>query len=226
MAEWVPQMTRCVDTFQVVQWVTNLLDKEGKQARGGEANARAEESTRKDGRPREGAEKPAAKAVRDLRYPPPEIPEDLKARQAADLEMDATSNPRPCRAYLPEEGLRLALKALADEIREAFETWKGRAWRSRIPEFAELRRNARRHMSAIVATATFGAANAQVETVNNKIRLIVKMAHVFQKLRHSVLNGDAQALRPTRGASREGNPRTHTSCRRLEIICVKYLCWI
>ena len=46
----------------------------------------------------------------------------------------------------------------------------------------ELQRKVKRHMDAIVATATHGLTNARVEVVNNKIKLIVKMAYGFKNL--------------------------------------------
>ena len=97
-------------------------------------------------------------------------------------ETFSISAPRLHRAYLLKEGLRLALKAPADEIREAVEAWRGWAWRSRIPEFVELQRKVKRHIDAIVATASHGLTNARVEAVNNKIKLIVKMAYGFRNV--------------------------------------------
>ena len=125
-------------------------------------------------------ERKAANAVKGLRYPLLKNPEDLTERQAADLELAAISSPRLYRAYLLKEGLRLALKLPADQTRDAVEAWRGRAWRSRIPEFVELQRKVKRHMDAIVATAAHGLTNARVEAVNNKIKLIVKMAYGFR----------------------------------------------
>lgn len=186
MAEWVPHATRCVDTFHVVQWATDLLDEVRRQA-WREAAAKAKAAPRRGrGRPRRGEaanpERRAASAVKGLRYPLLKNPEDLTERQAADLELAAASNPRLYRAYLLKEGLRLALKLPADQIRDAVEAWRGRAWRSRIPEFVELQRKVKRHMDAILATATFGLTNARVEAVNNKIKLIVKMAYGFRNI--------------------------------------------
>ena len=186
MAEWVPHATRCVDTFHVVQWATDLLDEVRRQA-WREAAAKAKAAPRrKAGRPRRGEvanpERKAANAVRGLRYPLLKNPEDLTERQAADLELAAASNPRLYRAYLLKEGLRLALKLPADQIRDAVEDWRGRAWRSRVPEFVELQRKVKRHIDAIVATATHGLTNARVEAVNNKIKLIVKMAYGFRNI--------------------------------------------
>ena len=184
VAEWVPRATRCVDTFHVVQWATDMLDEVRRQA-WRKAEARAKAAPRRGrGRPRKGeAASPvgkAANAVKGLRYPLLKNPEDLTERQAADLELAATSSPRLYRAYLLKEGLRLALKLPADQIREGVEAWRGRAWRSRIPEFVELQRKVKRHLDAIVATATHGLTNARVEAINNKIKLIVKMAYGFR----------------------------------------------
>ena len=63
---------------------------------------------------------------------------------------------------------------------DAVEGWQGRAWRSRIPEFVELQRKIKRHMDAIVATAEHGITNARVESVNNGIKLIVRMAYGYR----------------------------------------------
>ena len=58
----------------------------------------------------------------------------------------------------------------------------GRAWRSRIPEFVELQKKIARHLDAIVATAENGLTDARVESVNNKIKVIVRMAYGFRSL--------------------------------------------
>ena len=63
---------------------------------------------------------------------------------------------------------------------DAVEGWRGKAWRSRIPEFVELQRKIKRHMDAIVATAEHGITNARVESVNNGIKLIVKMGFGYR----------------------------------------------
>lgn len=186
MKEWVPHAVRCVDTFHVVQWATDLLDEVRKQSwREAARKARAAPGRRR-GRPRKGEEanpeRKAAASVKGLRYPLLKNPESLTERQKAALEMAAISQPRLHRAYLLKEGLRLALKLPADEIREGIEEWRGRAWRSRIPEFVELQRKIRRHLDAIVATAESGLSNARVEAINNKIKLTVRMAYGFRSL--------------------------------------------
>lgn len=46
----------------------------------------------------------------------------------------------------------------------------------------ELQRKVKRLIEAIVATATFVVTNARVDTMNNKIKLIVKMAYGFKNM--------------------------------------------
>lgn len=186
MAEWLPGAARCIDTFHVVQWATDLLDEVRKQAWREVARAARKEPARRRGRPRKGEGAPCGKrkaaAVKGLRYPLLKNPENLTERQQAALEMAAISHPRLWRAYLLKEGLRLALKLPADQIRSAIQEWRGRAWRSRIPEFVELQKKIARHLDAIVATAENGLTNARVESVNNKIKVIVRMAYGFRNL--------------------------------------------
>ena len=184
IAQWCPQAKRCVDTFHVVGWATDTLDEVRKQAwRGAYAKAKAAPK-RKRGRPKAGEavnpEKKAASAVKGLRYPLLKNPENLTEKQAADLEMAAISNPKLYRAYLLKERLRLIFKLPADQVREALEEWRGKAWRSRIPEMVELQRKIKRHTEAIVTTVKSGLTNARVESVNNGIKLLVRMAYGYR----------------------------------------------
>ena len=133
MAEWLPGAARCIDTFHVVQWATDLLDEVRKQAWREAARAARKEPARRRGRPRKGEEAPCGKrkaaAVKGLRYPLLKNPENLTERQQAALEMAAISHPRLWRAYLLKEGLRLALKLPAGQIRSAIQEWRGRCGR-------------------------------------------------------------------------------------------------
>ena len=171
IAEWCPQAARCVDTFHVVGWATDALDEVRKQA-WREANAKAKERTRGDGRPREGADKEAARAVKGLRYPLLKNPEDLTERQAADLEMAAMSNPRLYRAYLLKEGLRLALKLPPGHRAQWYERLVKTQRRTILSSDIESHQP--------LATAEHGITNARVESVNNGIKLIVRMAYGYR----------------------------------------------
>lgn len=108
MAEWLPGAARCIDTFHVVQWATDLLDEVRKQAWREVARAARKEPARRRGRPRRGEEAPCGKrkaaAVKGLRYPLLKNPENLTERQQAALEMAAISHPRLWRASPPQGG--------------------------------------------------------------------------------------------------------------------------
>jgi hypothetical protein len=50
------------------------------------------------------------------------------------------------------------------------------------PEFVELQKKIARHLDAIVATAENGLTNVRVESVNNKFKVIVRMAYGLRSL--------------------------------------------
>ena len=184
IAQWCPQAARCVDTFHVVSWATDALDEVRRQI-WREANGAAKDAPkRKRGRPKvnevANPEKEAAQAVKGLRYPLLKNPENLTEKQLLNLEMTAISNPRLYRAYLLKEQLRLTLKLPAEEIEEALMEWRGKAWRSRIPEFVQLQKKIKRHMKSLISTASSGITNARVESVNNSIKLLVRMAYGYR----------------------------------------------
>ena len=128
---------RCTDTFHIVQWATELLDEVQKQSwRAAAKKAKAAPKGR-CARPRKGEEaspeRKAATSVKGLRDPSFKNPESLTERQKAALQLTAILQPRLHRAYLLKEGIRLALKLPANEIKEGIGKWRGRAWHSRIP---------------------------------------------------------------------------------------------
>ena len=186
MAGWLPGAAGGIDTFHAVPRATDLLGEVGKQAWREAAGAARKEPARRRGRPGKGEEAPCGKrnaaAVEGLGHPLLKNPENPAERQQAAPEMAAISHPRLWRACLLKEGLRLALKLPADQIRSAIQEWRGRAWMSRIPEFVELQKKIARHLDAIVATAENGLANARAESANSKIKAIVRMAYGFHSL--------------------------------------------
>lgn len=184
--EYCPDAERCVDPFHVVAWATEVLDKERRRA-WAEANATAKAAQkRRPGRPAKGEvvnpEKKDAKALKNLRYVLLKNPEHLSENQKEQLKFLTEANPRLHRAYLLKEGLRLALKAGPDEIKEALNEWMAWAQRCRIPAFRELRLKIKRHFDAIVAAATHGLSNARIEATNNKIKLIIRRAYGFRNV--------------------------------------------
>jgi transposase len=136
MKEWVAHALRCTDTFHIVQWAAELLDELRKQSwrkaapKGRRARLRKGEkaSPRKEGRCiREGP-----------KGPPPQEPREPDRRQKAALQLTAILQPRLHRAYLLKEGIRLALKLPANEIREGIEKWGAGPGTRGSPKFVEL----------------------------------------------------------------------------------------
>ena len=184
LRKYCPNAKRCIDTFHVVSWASDVLDEVRKQI-WREAHEKVKGAPKMPvGRPETGKvankEKKCANKVKGYRYSLLKNPENLTEAQALKLEMIAKSNPRLYRAYLLKEELRIALKHPPESIEDAIKRWRGHAWRSKIPEFVKLQRKIKRHTQAIIQTAKSGITNARVEAVNNSIKLIVKTAFGFR----------------------------------------------
>ena len=184
IAEYCPNAERCVDPFHVVSWATEALDKERRKAWSEAHQVAREASKRSKGHPLKdeavNPEKKQAKAVKNLRYVLLKNPEHLSENQRAQLQFLTEANPRLYRAYLLKEGLRLALKAGADEIADSLTHWMSWAQRCRIPGFRELRLKIKRNFDSIVASAKHGLSNARMEATNNKIKLVIHTAFGFR----------------------------------------------
>lgn len=182
-----PDAERVMDPFHVVSWATDALDELRKQA-WREANAKAKAAPkRKRGRPGAGEdanpERKEARKIKGSRYSLLKNPEDLTGRQAAALEAIARSDKRLYRGYLLKEGLRDVYKAAdAEEARSRLESWLSWACRCRIPEFVELSKKVRRRKDAIVRAVELGISNARIESMNNKIKLTVRMGYGFRNI--------------------------------------------
>ena len=182
-----PNAERVMDPFHVVSWATGALDELRKQA-WREARKKADAAPKRGkGRPGAGEEanpeRKAAKAVKGARYPLLKNPEDLTEGQAAALEAIARADRRLYRGYLLKEGLRDVYRAGdAAEARARLDSWLSRACRCRIPEFVELSRKVRRRRDAIVRAVELGISNARIESMNNKIKLTVRMGYGFRNI--------------------------------------------
>jgi len=182
--KYCPNAECCVDPFHVVSWATEALDNQRRKAWAEARQTAREARKRSKGRPARGetvnSEKKQATAVKNLRYALLKNPEHLSENQQAQLKFLTAANPRLYRAYLLKEGLRLALKAGADEISMALKKWMAWAQRCRIPGFRELRLKIKRNFDSIVAAAKHNLSNARMEATNNKIKLVIRMAYGFR----------------------------------------------
>ena len=83
------------------------------------------------------------------------------------------------RAYQLKEGLRVVFQLPYDEAGEALDRWVGWARRCRIPAFVKLQKSIVAHRSSILAAIEHGLPNPRIESVNQKIRLITRIAFGF-----------------------------------------------
>jgi transposase len=186
-ADWIagpaaaraPQAVLCADPFHVVSWATGALD----EVRRGVWRAARQAGAITAVRHRSRTIRLSSGDARDLkhaRYALWKNPENLTGRQEAKLAWIEKTHPRLWRAYLLKEGLRTAFRLKGEEGKYALARWLSWAARCRIPEFTELGKKIRKHLTSIHATLDHGLSNGLIESVNTKIRVITRMAFGFR----------------------------------------------
>lgn len=173
-AEWIasvvarraPAAIRCADAFHIVAWATDALDTVRRQAW----------NTARGGK---GKTSEASKALKRARYALWKNPASLTERQQAKLDWIAKTDPRLYRAYLLKEGLRTVFAIDGDDGIESLDRWIGWARRCRIPAFVKLSKRITRQRDAIIAALRSGLSNARIESVNTRIRLIIRRGFGF-----------------------------------------------
>jgi transposase len=171
--EWCPNAERTIDPFHVVQWGTEALDEVRKIAY---LDAEAEMKRQKKDDP--DAKNPIGKA----KYAVLKNPENLTEGQQAKLEFIAKCDKRLYRAYLLKEDLRLIFHLPFEQAGAELEKWLSWARRCRIPQFVKLYKKIKRHADAILATIKYGLSNSLIESMNNKIKLTIRMAYGFRNI--------------------------------------------
>jgi transposase len=184
MADWIarvvadraPNAVRSADPFHVVAWAIEALDIERRRAWN---QAKGRRSTRGLGLARQGRSTGDAQHISKSRYALWKNPGDLTGRQRAQLDWIAKSDPRLWRAYLLKEGLRYAFAVKGNDGKIALDQWTSWARRSRIPAFVQLQRRIRTHREAIDIALDTGLSQGLIESTNNKIRLLTRVAFGF-----------------------------------------------
>jgi transposase len=175
IAGYCPQAVRCADPYHVVTWATEALDEQRRIAWNAARGAARGHSRHKS---------PSAptKALKNARWALWKNPENLTERQREQLAWIAKTNPALHRAWALKEGLRTVFaigKRSLTEAVEALDRWISWARRCRLPAFIKLQQRIVRHRDAIVASIEHSLSNALVESMNTKIRLIVRIAFGF-----------------------------------------------
>ena len=186
VAEHCPNATRRLDPFHVVEWANDALD-----AVRIDAWRRALDEWKAIGKKADGADaKDAAKAAkrraeqtRRSKYALGKSPENLTDRQRERLSVIQAEDGPMNRAHVLKEQLRLILHMDDAETAAAcLDRWTSHAQRCRIPAFVELQRKVRRHRDHILNAIRHGTSNARVEALNNKIKLLIRIAYGFRNI--------------------------------------------
>lgn len=175
----------CIDGFHVVSWALEAMDECRKQS-WREARIQAKGlPNRKRGRPKldEIVEKDTAtKQLKFSKYALGKNPENLTNRQETCLDKIRTVYPRLFRAYQLKEGLRAVFRCSGEQVEEELKHWLSWACRCRIPEFVKLSKKIRRHYAGIISTVKHKISNARIESMNNKIKVIIRKAYGFRNI--------------------------------------------
>lgn len=193
--KYLPNATRCIDSFHVVEWSMDALDKVRREAwRTAQARVR-ELGKNSKGRPKKddahaaelAAARKEAKEIKGSAFALGKAPENLTESQQRKLEMIQNHDNRLYRSYLLKEDLRLLLKMTdVEEAEHALHKWVQWARHCRIPEFVELQRKIMRHKDHILNTIQEQVSNARVESMNNKIKLIIRRAYGFRNIQNMI----------------------------------------
>jgi transposase len=175
VAFYCPQAIRCADPYHVVTWVTDALDVQRRVAWNAARGAAR-------GHSRNRSPSGVTKTLKDARWALWKNPDNLTERQREQLAWIAKTNPALHRAWALKEGLRTVFaiaRRSPTEAVEALDRWISWARRCRLPAFVKVAQRVVRHRDAIIASIEHGLSNALVESMNTKIRLIVRVAFGF-----------------------------------------------
>lgn len=167
VVERAPNATLCLDPFHVVKWATDALDTVRRQVWN---------TARRAGM------KGHASELKNSRYALWKNPEDLTETQQAKLALIQTTNKPLYRAYLLKEQLRKVFAPGGPERIGLLDKWLAWACRSKLDPFVALARSIRAHRADIAAALKFKLTNARIESMNTKIRLIIRRAYGFRSV--------------------------------------------
>nr|MDA8332079.1 transposase [Candidatus Dormibacteraeota bacterium] len=107
-------------------------------------------------------------------------PEDLTDRQQATLDALARLNRPLYRAYILKESLRLVFHMGRRRALKELERWLTWARRSRLQPFVKLARTITAYRPSIEAALRYRISKALAESINQKIRLIIRRSYGFR----------------------------------------------
>jgi transposase len=164
--ERAPQATIVIDNYHVVQLATKALD-EVRRAHWNEL--------------RQSGEKGAALQFKYDRWALLKNPADLTDQQATTLAQIQAGGGKVARAWAMKEMVRaiFAPGLSVEAVSELIDRLLARLSRCRLPPFIRLGGTIRKHREGILAARRLKLSNARAESLNNKVKLIVRRAFGF-----------------------------------------------
>jgi transposase len=168
--EHAPQAEIVIDNYHVVALATKALD-EVRREHWNEL--------------RHAGETGAAKQFKHDRWSLLKNPDDLSDQQAATLAAIQAGGGKVARAWAMKELVRaifapgLTVKAVSDLLDRLL----ARLSRCRLQPFIRLGRTIRKHREGILAARRLKLSNARAESLNNRVKLIVRRAYGFHSAR-------------------------------------------
>ena len=188
---WCPNAEWVMDPFHVVSWMNDALDgvrREEWQVAKKAARAATPKRGR-PGRPAAGDETPpdalkltaAAKAIKGTRFALVKGRESLTDSQKAKLDRLKSVGSRLFRAWELKEDLRAVFRAGgAAEAEGLLDDWLHRAAYCKIAKVVAVEKKVRRRRDDILRAVSLNVSNARAESINNKIKVTVKMGYGFR----------------------------------------------
>lgn len=185
--EHLPNAERCIDGFHVVSWAIEAMDTLRKTAWRYTKKFDDAQPKRKPGRPKKGeAVVKLAPKVKGAKYALGKNPENLTMKQKSCLDDIRIQYPVLFRGYQLKEGLRRVFQCTGETVKKELDRWLSWACRCRIPEFVELSKKIRRHYDAIIATVKHKLSNARIESMNNKIKVLIRKSYGFRNKQNMI----------------------------------------
>ncbi len=189
LEKWVPQAERCIDGFHVVSWAIEAMDALRKELWHAANKEKASQPKKSRGRPKKGEEiyhNKSKKYGKGYKYSLGKNPENLTSYQQSCLDEIRELYPKLFRGYQLKEGLRLVFQSKAENVEEELKRWLSWACRSKLKPFVELSKKIRRHKEAIIATVKYGLSNARIESMNNKIKVLIRKSYGFRNIQNLI----------------------------------------
>lgn len=183
---YLPNAEKCIDHFHVISWAIEAMDESRKEIWRESKKMDKQAPKRKRGRPKKGeiVEEKQSVHIKSMKYPLGKNPEHLSEKQQSVLKDIKKVYPKLFRAYMLKESLRAVFRSSPDKVERELKVWLSWACRCRIPAFVELSKKIRRNKAGILATIRHGLSNARIESMNNKIKLIIRKSYGFRNIQN------------------------------------------